>query len=169
MADERERDRARLEIQKNMTQATHVSQMRQSVMKGRTFKIRYLDKAMEPALVPGDVIEVGGATVMQYKAGDLVYYHAGDLFYVRRIVRHNTASGEMAFMVKTEATDEIVSLGATQIIGRVINIERRGETINLVRKRADTSEMGPLAGVVNLVQDVIDRITKLVERIRRRQ
>jgi len=159
---ERKRDKARQDIQRNMGLAAQVSQMKQSVMKGKTFKARWGDRAMEPTLLPGDVIEVGGVTTVDLKTGDLVYFQYNEQFLARRIARHSMSGTEMGFLVKAESGEhQDLTIPATQVIGRIVNVERRGQVIQLQRDRG--AEMGSqmsgyLGKALDWIQDTIDKI-----------
>jgi hypothetical protein len=162
MAEGREDNR--LEIQKNMNAAAQVSQMRQSVSKGKTFRARYVDQRMRPTLVPGDVLEIGGCTVIEYKPGDLVYFHTGEDFQVRKIARHTMSGADMAFSVKSEDGDEF-NLAASQIIGRVVTIHRKGEAIQIIQTRGEQLEHH-MRGGLRLIEGIIDRIRDFIGRKR---
>ncbi|MBM3461976.1 MAG: hypothetical protein FJX76_07740 [Armatimonadetes bacterium] len=164
MAEDRDAERhaARQEINRNMAAAAQVSQMRQAVLKGKTFKSRYGEKNMHPLVHPGDVLEIGGATLMEIKPNDLLYFQQDNGFQVRRVVRHSVTGGELSFIVKAEDATTETTLPAAQIIGRVVRIERHGEIIELVRFGGGDiqKQLGPMLGkAANWVQDTIDKIS----------
>lgn len=165
--EEARKQAARQEIDKNMAAAVRVSQMKQNLLKGKTFKARYLDNQMEPTLQPGDTIEVGGCAVMEFRAGDLVYFQQQEAFEVRKIVRHSREGSEIAFLVKAEASMGETTLPANQILGRVMTIERRGQTIVLHRpKPANLGErILPMADdALNWIRAMVEKVTELIGR-----
>jgi hypothetical protein len=140
MSTEDDKQLARQEMQRNLSAASQVSQMKQSVMKGKTFKTRLMDRAMEPTFMLNDQIEVGGAVTMNLKANDLLYVHYDNGFHLRRIVKQATSTGEMSFIVRGDADDGLTwTIASNQIIGKVVSANRNGEPLRLAKPRPPAS------------------------------
>ena len=162
-----------LEIEKTMGQAARLSSVKSSAIRGRSIKVRVTDTSMEPTLRRADVLTIGPVTLMNLRPGDLVYFHVQEKYRVRRVVRRTALDNGMAFSVRSEAGDPEELVPAAQILGKVVSLERAGETIRLEKGtsgkgiRLDVDTVAER--VIPYLQRLVDKAQELVARFRARK
>lgn len=163
MSDEGSRsEEARREMMRNIDAAQQLQQIKSNTSGNKTLKVRNHDMAMRPTLHPGDMLIIGAANVMKLRTNDLVYYRAGgDDYKVRRIARRINEGSDVAFVVVDDDGNES-RMTDTQVLGLVLGVERRGETMTFQRPGIDGNKV--MEKGLNLVQDAYNRISGLFNR-----
>lgn len=137
------REEMQAQLQRHIEAASQLQSIKSQTLGSRTFKARNVDPSMRPTLQPGDILEIGGASLMKLKPNDLVYYRvSGDEFRVRKIVRRRNDLSDVAFIVADELGHEESIIDA-QVFGMVVAYERNGQSVRLQRPpmNIDTSDL----------------------------
>lgn len=137
------REEMQAQLQRHIEAASQLQSIKSQTSGSRTFKARNVDPTMRPTLQPGDILEIGGASLLKLKANDLVYYRvSGDEFRVRKIVRRRNDLADLAFIVADELGNED-SIVDSQVFGLVLSYERDGQTVKVHRPPVtiDTSDL----------------------------
>jgi hypothetical protein len=166
-----ERDEMRKQLERDMETAVKVGRIRQKTQKGSTVKLKILERNMEPAVQFGDIVEVCNIPIIDFKVGDLIVYRTGETFLVRRISKIFYTEGEPGFLSKADATGRTEpAFPASQVIGKVVSLTRRGERIVLSRMPVQASGdlMGHVQKVVDVISDLYGRLLLALEKYLKR-
>lgn len=91
--------------------------------------------SMVPSIYPGDLLTIRSDSVADARRGEIVLFLLGGRPYVHRVTRKWPERNRIAFATRGDALPkEDPSVDATQLLGRVIAIQRRGKSVAIVRK-----------------------------------
>jgi len=84
--------------------------------------------SMLPTFYPGDILTIRREPLTAIHSGDVVLYTRGDRFFIHRNLRSvQTASGR-ALVTRGDSMPQVDEpVTPTELLGRVVNIERDGE------------------------------------------
>lgn len=156
------------QAQRDLEAATQLQTIKAQTLGQRTFRARNLDPGMAPLLLPGDILEIGGANPMKIKANDFIYYRlVGDDHRLRKVVRRRNDLEDVAFVVCDGSGKEDTVL-YTSILGVLISYERDGQIVRLQKEAVsvDVSDLG--YQVKWFFYDAWNRIRSLFDRNPRR-
>ena len=85
---------------------------------------------MLPAIYPGDCLTVRTFGAETPRRGEIVLYQRGGEFYVHRIVGISDEGAALIYELRGDAlTDYDPSVAASELLGRVTSLERRGVSL----------------------------------------
>ncbi len=121
-------------IAQDLKTVDQMTRWRKKISKGENIKVKVLDKGMMPVIMIGDTVEVQPIHAMNLRTNHIIFYRQGENFLVRRIAAV-TFGKSAEFTVKGDSLekDEPV-VQASQIIGKVIALERDGARVDIDRK-----------------------------------
>ena len=91
--------------------------------------------SMVPSIYPGDLLTVHSNDVAAARRGEIVLFLLGGRPYVHRITRKWPERSRVVFATRGDALPkEDPSVDASQLLGRVTAIERRGKRVAIVTK-----------------------------------
>lgn len=97
---------------------------------GQEVSITAVDHSMAPTIWPQDKMIFGFPDVASIQAGDIILYRRGGKLLGRRVVRRLDLEREDVFVTRADAGErQDVSVGGTEVIGRLLCLERDGERI----------------------------------------
>ncbi len=113
-----------------------ISRWRKKLSKGEHIKVKIVDKGMLPTINIGDIAEIIPIHTSSLKSNNIIFFRQNETFLVRRIIEC-MYSGNGEFRVKGDNQSEPEPLvAASQIIGKVISIERDGQRIEIEKTLA---------------------------------
>jgi len=121
-------------IAQDLKTVDQMARWRKKISKGENIKVKVLDKGMMPIIMIGDTVEVQPVHAMNLRTNNIIFYRQGENFLVRRIAA--VTFGQSAeFTVKGDSLEKDEPIvQASQIIGKVIALERDGQRIDIDRK-----------------------------------
>jgi len=130
-------------IAQDLKTVDQMARWRKKISKGENIKVKVLDKGMMPAIMIGDLVEVQPIHAMNLRTSHIIFYRQGENFLVRRIAA--VTFGQSAeFTVKGDSLEkDEPTVQASQIIGKVIALERDGQRID-VEKKFGSAAIGKL-------------------------
>jgi hypothetical protein len=91
--------------------------------------------SMVPSIYPGDLLTVQSDSVADARRGEIVFFLLGGRPCVHRVMRKWPDRNRIAFATRGDALPkEDPSVDASQLLGRVTHIERRGKSVAVVGK-----------------------------------
>jgi signal peptidase I len=91
--------------------------------------------SMVPSIYPGDLITVRSDSVTDARRGEIVFFLLGGRPFVHRVTRKWPERNRVAFATRGDALPkEDPSVDASQLLGRVTAIQRRGKYVTIVIK-----------------------------------
>jgi hypothetical protein len=91
--------------------------------------------SMIPSIYPGDLITVRSDSSAGARRGEIVFFLLGGRPFVHRVMRKWPERNRVVFATRGDALPkEDPSVDASQLLGRVIAIQRRGKSVALVIK-----------------------------------
>jgi hypothetical protein len=91
--------------------------------------------SMIPSIYPGDLLTVRSERVPDARLGEIVFFLLGGRPYVHRVTRKWPERNRVVFATRGDAlSKEDPSIDASQLLGRVIQIQRRGKSVAIVVK-----------------------------------
>lgn len=91
--------------------------------------------SMVPSIYPGDLLTVRSDAVANARRGEIVFFLLGGRPFVHRVMRKWPERNRIAFATRGDAIPkEDPSVDASQLLGRVISIQRRGKRVAIVAK-----------------------------------
>ncbi len=91
--------------------------------------------SMIPAIYPGDRLTVRSDSAAGARRGEIVFFLLGGRAFVHRVTRKWPERNRVVFATRGDALPkEDPSIDATQLLGRVTHIQRRGKSIEIVVK-----------------------------------
>jgi signal peptidase I len=91
--------------------------------------------SMVPSIFPGDLITVTSESVADARRGEIVFFLLGGRPFVHRVMRKWPERNRIAFATRGDALPkEDPSVDASQLLGRVTAIHRRGKSVAIVTK-----------------------------------
>ena len=100
--------------------------------KGSTFQFRALGGSMFPFIRPGDLLTTKAVDPTDLSIGEVLLYQREGRSFVHRLIKKKIINGTHLFITHGDHlpfSDPAIS--SSQILGKVICIERRGRTIHL--------------------------------------
>jgi signal peptidase I len=119
-------------------------------------RLRVFGTSMVPSILPGDLISIERADVLEVSYGDVVLYSRDGRMFVHRVMAHAGSSDEPRLITRGDRlcyNDPPVS--STELLGRVTSIERGDRKIEPLDKPARPNRV-----LVKLLQ-TSDRATHL--------
>lgn len=113
----------------------------------RTFgevRLRVYGTSMAPSLLPGDIVSIAQANLENVTPGEVVSFLQGGRLFVHRVVRR-----EAPAKVKLADTSRLITRGdrlqhedppvsGTELLGRVVDVERGGQKVKLQPQRSNS-------------------------------
>lgn len=94
---------------------------------GQEVIIEAIDHTMAPTIWPADRMTFGFPDLSTLEYGDIVLFKRSDKLVVRRVTRKLVGEREDVFVTRADAGERSdVSVGATEILGRLLHLDRRG-------------------------------------------
>jgi hypothetical protein len=91
--------------------------------------------SMIPSIYPGDLITVQSDSAAAARRGEIVFFLLGGRPFVHRVMRKWPERNRVVFATRGDALPkEDPSVDASQLLGRVTAIQRRGKSIDIVIK-----------------------------------
>jgi hypothetical protein len=91
--------------------------------------------SMIPSIYPGDLLTVRSESAADARRGEIVFFLFGGRPFVHRVMRKWPERNRIAFATRGDALPkEDPSVDASQLLGRVTSILRRGKPIAIVAK-----------------------------------
>ena len=119
-----------------------MTRWRKKLSKGEHIKVKIMDKGMMPTMNIGDIAEIMPVHTSNLKPNNVIFFRQNETFVVRRILEC-IYSGSGEFRAKGDNQTEPEPLvTASQILGKVISIERDGQRIEL--EKTLSSALGQL-------------------------
>jgi len=133
-------------LQQDLKTVEQMTRWRKKMGKGENLFIKVVDKGMMPTIKIGDTVEVASVNAMDLRTNNVIFYRQGENFIVRRITQVNFNRGGQ-FNVKGDSMDnEEPVVAPSQIIGKVVLIDRDGEKIYLDKRSAALGKLKELSG-----------------------
>ncbi|MHC9538390.1 MAG: hypothetical protein AB9903_02630 [Vulcanimicrobiota bacterium] len=130
-------------IAQDLKTVDQMARWRKKIAKGENIKVKVLDKGMMPVIMIGDSVEVQPIHAMNLRTNHIVFYRQGENFLVRRIVAV-TFGKNAEFTMKGDSLEKDEPIvQASQIIGKVIALERDGQRID-INKNFGSAAIGKL-------------------------
>jgi hypothetical protein len=121
-------------LQQDLKTVDMMTRWRKKIAKGENINVKIVDKGMTPIIKIGDTVEVTQVHAMDLRPGNLILYRQGENFIARRIARLQFGK-QTEYIVKGDAFEnEEPPVQASQIIGKVVALDRDGERIELEKK-----------------------------------
>jgi signal peptidase I len=101
------------------------------------YKVRFrpAGQSMHPTIRDGETVTVEPLAACAVRRGDIILYVTQGRLIAHRVVRLESVE-EARFILRGDAVHCFdAPVGAEQILGRVIAVERAGRSVNLARKR----------------------------------
>jgi hypothetical protein len=90
---------------------------------------------MIPSIYPGDLLTVRSDSVADARRGEIVFFLLGGRPFVHRVTRKWPERNRVVFATRGDALPkEDPSVDASQLLGRVTRIQRRGKLVEIVLK-----------------------------------
>jgi len=103
---------------------------------GQEVTITAVDHSMAPIIWPQDKMVFGFPDLAIIEAGDIVLYRRGGKLLARRVIRKLELAREDVFVTRADAGErQDISVGGTEIIGRLLHVDRQGELIPVEQLR----------------------------------
>jgi hypothetical protein len=91
--------------------------------------------SMVPSIYPGDLLTVRSHSPSGARRGEIVFFLLGGRPYVHRVTRKWPERNRIAFATRGDALPkEDPSVDASQLLGRVTAIQRRGKYVEIIAK-----------------------------------
>jgi hypothetical protein len=91
--------------------------------------------SMIPSIYPGDLLTVRSDSASDARRGEIVFFLLGGRPFVHRVMRKWPERNGVVFATRGDALPkEDPSIDASQLLGRVTHIQRRGKSIAIVAK-----------------------------------
>ena len=91
--------------------------------------------SMIPSIYPGDLLTVRSDSAADAHRGEIVFFLLGGRPFVHRVMRKWPERSRVVFATRGDALPrEDPSIDASQLLGRVTHIQRRGKSIPVVAK-----------------------------------
>lgn len=91
--------------------------------------------SMIPSIYPGDLLTVRSDSASDARRGEIVFFLLGGRPFVHRVMRKWPERNRVVFATRGDALPkEDPSIDASQLLGRVTQIQRRGKSIPVVAK-----------------------------------
>lgn len=101
---------------------------------GQEVTITAVDHSMAPTIWPQDKMVFGFPDLSQLDAGDIILFRRGGKLLARRVVRKLELEREDVFVTRADAGErQDVSVGGTEVLGRLLYLDRQGERIEVTR------------------------------------
>ena len=113
----------------------------------RTFgevRLRVYGTSMAPSILPGDIVSIAQANLENVAPGEIVSFLQGGRLFVHRVVRRATlTSGNItnASRLITQGDrlqHEDPPVSGTELLGRVVDVERGGQKVKLPSQRSNS-------------------------------
>ena len=90
---------------------------------------------MIPSIYPGDLLTVRSGSAADTRRGEIVFFLLGGRPFVHRVTRKWPERNRVVFATRGDAlSKEDPSVDASQLLGRVTAIQRRGKFVTIVAK-----------------------------------
>lgn len=112
----------------------------------RTFgevRLRVYGTSMAPSILPGDIVSIAQAHLENIAPGEIVSFLQGGRLFVHRVVRRATlASGDVTNSSRLitqgdRLQHEDPPVSGTELLGRVVEVERGGQKVKLPSQRSN--------------------------------
>jgi Peptidase S24-like len=91
--------------------------------------------SMIPSIYPGDLLTVRAESADNARRGEIVFFLLAGRPFVHRVMRKWPERNRVVFATRGDALPkEDPSIDASQLLGRVTHIQRRGKSISVVTK-----------------------------------
>jgi hypothetical protein len=91
--------------------------------------------SMIPSIYPGDLLTVRSDAATEARRGEIVFFLLGGRPFVHRVMRKWPERNRIAFATRGDALPkEDPSVDASQLLGRVTAIQRRGKYVEIIAK-----------------------------------
>jgi hypothetical protein len=113
----------------------------------RTFgevRLRVNGTSMAPSILPGDVVSIAQANLENVAPGEVVSFLQGGRLFVHRVVRReapakNTLAGTSLLITRGDRLQhEDPPVSGTELLGRVVVLERGGHKVKLLPQRSNS-------------------------------
>lgn len=92
---------------------------------------------MHPTIKDGEMITVEPVTPGDVKRGDILLYEFKKSVIAHRVMRVERKAAQLRFILRGDSSQTCdAPVEASEILGRVISVERKGRAVSLVSKRA---------------------------------
>lgn len=103
-----------------------------SMEKGKNIVVVIPDNNMAPALKKDDKVTIKSSRLDGLKVGNLVFYRLGSNMVVRRVIRSVIKPNDTYLITKADNISKMDKpVKASQIVGKVIKLERNGRNISV--------------------------------------
>jgi signal peptidase I len=122
----------------NLEAPDFLEQARELLSRNIPVEIRMSGGSMRPAIEDGDIIIIEPIKDSPVKQGDIVLYQTRfDTAVIHRVVRIEKASSGRSVLTRGDASAQAdIPASVHRILGRVRQVERAGERINVGRPRS---------------------------------
>jgi signal peptidase I len=105
--------------------------------RGYGIRFRATGQSMQPTIEDGDMITVAPVAPADIRRGDILLYQSERSVKAHRVVGINQPERRPEYVLRGDASDTCDDpVEATQVLGRVVSVQRRGRRIDLVSRRA---------------------------------
>lgn len=132
----------------------------------RTFgevRLRVYGTSMAPSILPGDIVSIAQANLENVAPGEVVSFLQGGRLFVHRVVRRDAPAKDRVADASRLITrgdrlqHEDPPVSDTELLGRVVDVERGGRKIKLLPRRSN--------GLIARTLQSSDRATRLYVRV----
>ncbi|HST21878.1 MAG TPA: signal peptidase I [Blastocatellia bacterium] len=104
---------------------------------GYAVRFRAGGQSMHPTIKDGEMITVEPVTPGDVKRGDILLYEFKKSVIAHRVMRVERKAAQLRFILRGDSSQTCdAPVEASEILGRVISVERKGRAVSLVSKRA---------------------------------
>jgi peptidase S24-like protein len=91
--------------------------------------------SMIPSIYPGDLLTVRSDSASDARRGEIVFFLLGGRPFVHRVMRKWPERNRVVFATRGDALPkEDPSIDASQLLGRITQVQRRGKSISIITK-----------------------------------
>ena len=91
--------------------------------------------SMVPSIYPGDLLTVRSESAADARRGEIVFFLLGGRAFVHRVMRKWPERNRVVFATRGDSLpQEDPSIDASQLLGRVTQIQRRGKSVAVIAK-----------------------------------
>lgn len=120
------------ELSHGIRNASQYGKFMDTLGHGKELKITISDALMDPALRKGDIVTIKPTSIDKMNVGDLLFYRLGPTMVVRRVIKSVIQIGDTYLVTKADTSNvPEKSVKASQVIGKVIKVERNGKNIRV--------------------------------------